>query len=126
MTINMLSRSTLLLLAIGAILSHVTMAFSPSFLSTANSHRGSKLHFYLGEDGYGGFPGEFPMDQYAPSPIDQYASSALEFEAVVYDRAMDCANNPGMCDLDELMDLARGETSLLRVSGIYEVISREL
>lgn len=59
------------------------------------------------------------MDQYAPSPIDEYASSALEFEAVVYDRAMDCANNPGMCDLDELMDLARGETSLLRVSCVY-------
>ena len=106
-------KTSSLLISIGAITSPVTMAFSATFLITANPRRQTKLHYYPGEDGFGGFPGEFPIDQYAPSPMDEYAPSALEFEAVVYDRAVDCASNPGMCDLDELMDLARGETLLL-------------
>jgi hypothetical protein len=29
--------------------------------------------------------------------------------ALTYDRAMDCANNFGMCDIDELLDLSEGE-----------------
>eukprot|EP00804_Cyclotella_cryptica_P021739 CCRYP_012897-RA/>CCRYP_012897-RA protein AED:0.03 eAED:0.03 QI:0/1/1/1/1/1/2/862/229 len=115
--------TSFLLFAIGAIIPPATMAFSVAFVSNANPHRGAKLHYYLGEDGYAGFPREFPMDQYAPSPMDQYAPSpmdqytpsAMEFEAVVYDRAVDCAHNPGMCNLDELMDLARGETSLFEI-----------
>ena len=32
--------------------------------------------------------------------------------ALAYDRAMDCANNFGMCDIDELLDLSEGEFSL--------------
>ena len=38
-----------------------------------------------------------------------------EHEAMLYDHAMGCANNPGMCDLDELMGLARGELRLWRL-----------
>ncbi len=30
---------------------------------------------------------------------------------LTYDRAMDCANNYGMCDIDELLDLSEGEFS---------------
>ncbi len=41
--------------------------------------------------------------------------SALNYQSEVYDisgayqRAVDCANNFGMCDIDELLDLSEGE-----------------
>ena len=53
-----------------------------------------------------GYPGgPHPMEQhsqYGPPPEP-------DFETMVYGPAVGCANNPGMCDIDELMALARGK-----------------
>lgn len=92
---------TSILISIGTIASSpVSLAFfTPAPATRVN--RG--LHFYLPEDGGygGGYPGGYPMNsQYGPPP---------ETFEMMYDHAVGCANNPGMCDIDELMGLAQGK-----------------
>jgi hypothetical protein len=97
--------TTSLLVSIGTITSSpMALAFAPSLLSTTNRvNRG--LHFYLPDDGGygGGYPGGYDMmeSQYGPPPEPGFE--------MMYDHAFACANNPGMCNIDELMGLAQGK-----------------
>ena len=83
----------------------MTSAF---FTPVAPVKHANQLHFYLPEDGGfgGGYPGGYPMDsQYGPPPEPGFD--------MMYDHAVMCANNEGMCDIDELMSMARGAFFLL-------------
>jgi hypothetical protein len=42
--------------------------------------------------------------------------------AMPYERAMECVSNYGMCDIDEMMDLARGENYLLVVVVVLMIL----
>ena len=96
--------TTPLLLAICIVTLPLATAFTTP-LSRAPTKR-TKLAFYIGEEGHGGglpsgLPEQYPMDpQYSPQSSDR------GFEAMVYGHAVECANYPGLCAIDELMDLA--------------------
>jgi hypothetical protein len=98
--LSIIGKTSSLLLSMGAISFPKTSAF----ITPAQTSRVNRLHFYVSEDGGygGGYPGEYPVDS-------QYGPPAPEFQAMVYDHAVECANYPGMCDLDELMGLAGGK-----------------
>jgi hypothetical protein len=107
------------LLAIGA------LATVSSFTPSLPSRPARKLNLYVPEEGYGG--GGY--DQY-PGPMDMMGGHfeqppGQDYEAMVYDYALDCANNPGMCAIDELMGLAHGETSD-RAFDVFEGVEEKI
>ena len=109
----MSSFSKSILLSIGAMTSPLTSAFLTPLTTTTTTPRSfnQRLHFYLPEDGgYGGEMNGYPG---GPHPMEQHSQYGPppepDFETMVYGPAVGCANNPGMCDIDELMGLARGK-----------------
>lgn len=100
-----------ILLSIGAITSPLTSAFLiPLTTTTTPRSFNQRLHFYLPEDGgYGGEMNGYPGGPHPMEQHSQYGPPQPDFETMVYGPAVGCANNPGMCDIDELMGLARGK-----------------
>ena len=53
----------------------------------------------------------------------QYGPPQPDFETMVYGPAVGCANNPGMCDIDELMGLARGKMMIKWCLRLFVLMS---
>mmetsp|Transcript_518 Transcript_518/g.1038 ORF Transcript_518/g.1038 Transcript_518/m.1038 type:complete len:186 (-) Transcript_518:307-864(-) len=87
-------------LAIFAAIVPSTLAFSATKINARSSATATKQTCLNYHPDSGGF--EPQTETYAPHP----SAYGPQTEAQTYDRALDCVNNFGMCDIDELMDLS--------------------
>lgn len=92
-------------LAIAASLS-TTYAFSPSPSSNHNKNWRD-----ISDLSYQNDPGTPMMDHNMMVPPPPQAAFQPELDTIMetYDRAADCANNYGMCSIEELLDLSEGK-----------------
>jgi len=91
-------------LAIAASLTATTHAFSPSSSSNHKNWRD------ISDLSYQNDPATM-MDHNMMVPPPPQAAFQPELENIMetYDRAADCANNYGMCSIEELLDLSEGK-----------------
>jgi len=100
-----------------ATLSATTYAFSPS--SSSSNH--NKNWRDISDLSYQNDP--TTMMDHMMSPVPPQAAFQPDLDNIMqtYDRAADCANNYGMCSIEELLDLSEGKIyfELLSVHVIY-------
>ncbi len=94
----MLRLASVLALAVAGIIPSVS-AFSPMIRAVKIARgRTTSLNYY--------------PDETSPNPNYNQGGGFPEAQhdiSLAYDRALDCANNFGMCDIDELLDLSEGK-----------------
>jgi len=96
-------------LAIAASLSATTYAFSPSQSSNHNKNWRD-----ISDLSYQNDP--TTMMDHMMSPVPPQAAFQPELDNIMetYDRAADCANNYGMCSIEELLDLSEGKIFIFK------------
>lgn len=77
-----------------------TISSASAFATTKITARATKTHLKYEPQ---------PTPPYDMSPPDMQPDMQAEPIGMTYDRALDCANNVGMCDIDEVLDLSEGK-----------------
>ena len=93
-------------LAIAASLSATTCAFSPSSSSNHNKNWRD-----ISDLSYQNDPTTMMDQNMMVPPVPPAAAFQPDLDNIMetYDRAADCANNYGMCSIEELLDLSEGK-----------------